>query len=186
MSRAVQRMQLEITRDYRGRALPAPHCATIVLSRDATDWLVELDAPYFADPPPSQAAGSLDGLWNYEVSELFIADDREHYLELELSPHGHHLALELNGVRRVVRSGLPVSYEVAITRSERAPVDGVVGRYHGLARVASALGPAAPTRVNAYLIHGEGAERCYCAHAPTLGETPDFHRLDRFVPLALT
>jgi hypothetical protein len=177
------RMSLAITRDYAGRVLPDSQHAHVVLTRDGDDWLVEVDAPYFDDPKPPAAVGVQDGLWNYEVSELFIADDAEHYLELELSPHGHHLALELDGVRRVVRSGLPVEYSVRIARSERVAEDGVVGRYRGLARVSRALGPAQPTRNNAYLIHGTGAERRYHACAPTLGEAPDFHQLDRFVAL---
>jgi hypothetical protein len=40
-------------------------------------------------------------------------------------------------------------------------------------------------RVNAYAIHGQGANRRYLAAYSVGGTAPDFHRLDRFVPLTL-
>jgi hypothetical protein len=172
---APQRMELAIERDYRGNALPESQRVQLSLQRTAAAWVVELDAPYFGDPAPSGPAGSHDRLWEHEVCEVFIADDAEHYLEIELSPHGHYLVLELNGVRQVVRSGLPIAYRVQIDRD----------RVRGRAEVPCAYGPQDPTRVNAYAIHGVGDQRRYCAHAPPLGAAPDFHRLACFVPLQL-
>jgi hypothetical protein len=145
---------------------------------------VDVDAPFFGDPAPQQPIGPTDRLWEYEVSELFIADDAEHYLEIELSPHGHHLVLELQGARNVVRARLPIAYAVSI--ASPLPGDaarGVQGRYRGQARVPAKYLPAQPTRANAYLIHGTGAARAYHAHSPPMGETPDFHRLASFVPM---
>jgi hypothetical protein len=168
---------LRIAHDFRGQALPAEQHAELRLSRRGDALQIELDAPYFGDPAPAAAIGACDRLWEYEVCELFIADAGERYLEVELSPHGHHLVLELDGVRRVVRSGLPISYRVALL-SDRP-------RYHGLALVPLAYLPARASRANAYAIHGVGAERVYCAHRPPGGHVPDFHRLESFVPLTL-
>jgi hypothetical protein len=177
-------LSLPIERDFRGHDLPLVHRARMTLGMERGALVIEVDAPYFGDPAPDSPVGPTDGLWEYEVSELFIADDAEHYLEIELSPHGHHLALELQGVRNVVRSQLPIDYAATIAGvDDRA--GGVRGRYRGLARVPAEYLPERPTRANAYLIHGSGAARAYHAHSPPLGVIPDFHRLSCFVPLVL-
>lgn len=167
-------IRLRIAHDWQGRALPPEHCAELTLQLRADALEIAVDAPYFADPAPPGPVGQTERLWEYEVCELFIADAAEHYLEVELSPHGHHLVLELRGVRKIVRSGLPIEYRVSCS----------TGRYQGLARVPRSYLPEGAARVNAYMIHGVGAERSYCAHAPPLGAAPDFHRLDSFVPLS--
>jgi len=176
-------MRLSIDRDYQGSALPEAHRAWLELTM-GSDWLeVAFDAPYFGDPPPPSIAGSTDRLWEYEVIELFIAGPGERYLELELGPHGHHLGLALSGVRRVERHGLPIDVAVRIDACADLGPHAPVGRYAGRARVPTSCLPEHPSRVNAYLIHGLGAARCHHAHAPVAGPTPDFHRLDCFVPL---
>ena len=52
---------------------------------DATIWI---DAPYHNDPAPSAPPGSLWGLWEFEVVEVFIVGDGGRYLEAEFGPHG--------------------------------------------------------------------------------------------------
>ncbi|MET0385718.1 MAG: hypothetical protein ABW321_07150 [Polyangiales bacterium] len=170
------RVGLAITHDFRGVPLPSGQHAQVWLHREADELCIAVDAPFFGDPAPSTPVGATDRLWEHEVCEVFIADADEHYLEVELSPHGHHLVLELRGVRRVVRSCLPISYTVQVDPA---------GRYHGQARVPWQYLPSAAARVNAYLIHGEGPARRYHAHSPTGGEVPDFHRLASFVPFQL-
>jgi hypothetical protein len=168
-------IRLRIAHTWQGQPLPPEQCAELQLQLHAEQLEIAVDAPYFADPAPPGPVGPTDRLWEYEVCELFIADMGEHYLEVELSPHGHHLVLELRGVRKVVRSSLPIAYQVTCS----------AGRYQGVARVPRSYLPEGAARANAYLIHGVSAERSYCAHAPPLGDVPDFHRLERFVPLAL-
>jgi hypothetical protein len=174
---------LRIEHDYRGRRLPVAEHALVRFGVQHAELIVDVDAPYYADPAPAAPVGSTDGLWEYEVCELFIADDAENYLEIELSPHGQHLVLELAGVRRVVRSLLPITYAATIDSFAQASA-GVPGRYRGRARLPLEYLPARPSRANAYLIHGLGDSRAYHAHSPAGGERPDFHRLDSFVPIA--
>lgn len=137
-------------------------------------WLLRVSAPFYGDPPPSAPVGATWGLWEHEVVEWFIAGPGEDYLEIELSPHGHHLALRLSGVRQVVERELPLSY----TASRGG------GRWSGEARIPVAWLPAGPWRVNAYGIHGLNDARIYLAAYPTSGQAPDFHQLDSFRPLA--
>lgn len=167
-------MRLAIERDWEGSPVSESERAWIAFSRRGERLAIEFDAPYFADPAPPRAAGATPGLWDYEVLELFLASPSEHYLELEFGPHGHHWALELQGVRNVVRQGLPLRYT--------ATIDGA--RYRGLAEVPMSYLPDEVTRGNAYAIHGTGAGRRYLAHAAVPGSRPDFHRLGCFVPIS--
>jgi hypothetical protein len=143
----------------------------LVLDDEALELFVE--APHHADPPPPGPAASHDGLWDFEVVELFLlgADDR--YLEVELSPHGHFLVLELAGRRHVAKSGHPLVFE--------ARIEGM--RWKGRATIPIAWLPPGLDRVNAYAIHGEGDGRRHLAARPLGGNEPDFHRLDDFAPL---
>ena len=176
-----EQQTLAIALDHRGRSLPAAHRARMRLSRDAHSLCIEITAPYFADPAPAAPVGATDRLWEHEVCEVFIADSAEHYLEIELSPHGHHLVLELDGVRNVVRAKLPIEYSARIEPG----VPGRLGTFHGWARVPWAYLPRPALRVNAYAIHGLEAQRCYHAHSAPGGDVADFHKLASFVPFQL-
>ena len=175
-------LHLRITRTWEGRPIPAREQVSFRLSADAGDLLIEVDAPFHDDPPPPGPPGPTDQLWNHEVAELLIVDEKSlngraepTYTELELSPHGHYLLLRLRGVRTVIENRIPISY--------RARIDG--DRWSGQARLPDRLLPPAPHLVNAYAISGAGNERRYLAMTPVPGAEPDFHRLDAFEPLIL-
>ena len=133
-------------------------------------WTVE--APFHSDPPPPGPPGPTDGLWNHEVVELFLVggDPAPTYVEIEISPHGHHLRLRLEGRRNIVESGLPLTFEASIRKD----------RWQGLVRLPRRHLPPTPHRLNAFAIHGQGASRRYLAWTPVPGPEPDFHRLDLF------
>lgn len=97
------------------------------------------------------------------------------YLEVELSPHGHHLVLRLAGVRRVVAAGLELDY--------RAAVDG--DRWRGEARLPRSWLPPTPHRAAAFAVHGTGGRRRHLSSLPLPGDAPDFHQPHRFPPLDL-
>jgi hypothetical protein len=177
----LDQQELSIAHDFRGRRLPKGRSALVRLRREGSELCIEVVAPYFADPAPTAPVGATDRLWEHEVVEVFIADAAEHYLEVELSPHGHHLVLELNGVRQVVRSRLPIAYSA---RVEPAP-PGQLGRFFGQARVPWDYLPKPARRVNAYAIHGPAEKRCYHAHSAPGGDVADFHQLSSFVPFQL-
>ncbi len=134
---------------------------------------VEVEASFHGDPPPSAPPGRCERLWEFEVVELFLLGRDEQYLELELGPHGHFLALRLAGRRRVVADDLPVEYA-----AERHGA-----RWLGRARARVADLPPGLVAANAYAIHGQGAARRHLAWTPVPGPAPDFHRLEHFAPL---
>ena len=178
----LEQQELAIAHDFRGQRLPESRSALLRLRREGDELCIEVVSPYFGDPAPTTPVGPSDRLWEHEVCEVFIADAAEHYLEIELSPHGHHLVLELNGVRKVVRAQLPIAYSARI---EPPAAPGQLGRFVGQARVPWEYLPRPALRVNAFAIHGPAAQRCYHAHSAPGGDVADFHQLSSFVPFQL-
>ena len=168
------RQELLIAQTWDGDAVPENERATLSLHLSSTALQISVEAPFYGDPAPSPSPGSTWELWNFEVVELFVLGrSEERYLEVELGPHGHHLVLQLHGRRNIVRKSLPLVFEAR----RSGP------RWSGQARVPLDLLPPRPWLGNAYAIHGTGPARRYLAWTSVPGDSPDFHRLDRFAPL---
>lgn len=172
---------LRIAHTWDGHPLTAEEIVVVRARATATHLHLEIDAPFHGDPPPAGPPGATDGLWDFEVVELFVVEAASvepgmppaaaRYTEIEFGPHGHHLVLRLEGVRGVVEKELAIDYS--------ARVEGA--RWRGAARIDRGLLPAGPYRVNAFAIHGAGASRRFLAATPTSdtsrpGAAPDFHR----------
>jgi hypothetical protein len=164
---------ISIDRDWLGAPAPTNECARASLAIRRDGFEVRVDAPLHEDPVPPGPPRSLDGLWRYEVVELFLLGVDERYLEIELSPHGHHLVLVLHGRRRIVSTVRDVLFAAERER----------GRWRGSAQLPLDRLPPGLRAWNAYAIHGSGAARRYLAAAPVPGAQPDFHRLEDFAPL---
>ncbi|KAH3791465.1 UPF0462 protein C4orf33 homolog isoform X2 [Dreissena polymorpha] len=140
--------------------------------------IIRVTGPYFNDPgvPANSTVGQpYMGLWDYEVAEAFFLNDRNQYLEVELSPHGLHLLLLLKGQRDSFKDQLPIQYTSNVINGGATWV--------GVAHVPAHYFPPKVTKFNAYAIHGSGAGRTYEAlyPVPTGKYTdPDFHKLDYF------
>lgn len=136
---------------------------------------LEVEAPLHGDPPPAGPPGPTWALWEHEVVELFVLGADERYLELELGPHGHHLVLQLHGLRQVVARQLPLDVVIRHTATH----------WQATARIPRDLLPPGPHCANAYAIHGVGDARRYLASTPVPGPKPDFHRLSCFPVVSL-
>jgi hypothetical protein len=170
---AERRKTILIERAWDGAGVGADERVRLDLALGADLLAIEVVAPFHGDPPPPGSVGSCDGLWEFEVVELFLVGDGERYLEIELSPHGHHLALELQGPRNVIECGLELRY--ACRRDATS--------WRGRAEVEARRLPSGLRAANAFAIHGTGPGRRYLAAWPTGGERPDFHRIASFPPL---
>jgi hypothetical protein len=176
-------------------------------------FVVSVDAPFYADPKPHASASichhlphesthqtdgkgclNFDGLWNFEVVELFIKGKADKYLELEMGPHGHYLVLACEGYRQCFRRGIePVAYSASIADSRW--IGRLVCPLHFLPPATDV--PNAPFSFNAYAIHNQqpgqpkqGDGRVYCSSFPPESasgpyQVADFHKLELFHPLLL-
>lgn len=167
--------EIRIDRQWDGTPLPAGQVALVRLRRSAEALVVEVVAPYADDPAPAGPPASTWQLWEHEVVELFLAGPGEEYVELELSPHGHWLALRLRGTRNIIEREVPV----------QARAVHLGARWTGRIRVAAAALPDGPWRALATAVRGVGAARQWHASTTLPGDQPDFHQLDRFVPISL-
>ncbi len=163
-------MTLRVGSTWDGAPCRPDEVATVALEDTPDGLRVSIEAPFHGDPAPTAPPGPLWGLWEHEVVELFVLGAGDRYTELELGPHGHHLLLRLEGRRNPVETLLPVD-----AHWERHG-----GRWRATTVLAPAVLPPRPWRLNAYAIHGTGAERRYLAWAPVPGPQPDFHRLEHF------
>lgn len=155
-------------------AAPAPR---VQIWREGPDCVVGIASPVFGAAPPPGPPGRCWRLWEHEVVEVFLAGPgapaEAPYVELELAPTGHWLALRLRGTRTIVDDDLPV----------RARAGRRGDRWTGELRLPWASLPDGPLRVLATAAHGPPGARRYLAHVPLGGAAPDFHQLERFTPL---
>lgn len=137
----------------------------------STDGLVfSVEAPWHEDPAPPGAPGVLDGLWDYEVSELFIASSSGRYVEVEVGPWGHQLVLAFSEPRQRQADPLRLDWLEVIRSGDRWRARGCVGR---------SLIPDGADRAAAFAMRGV-APRRHLTSCPLPGPTPDFHQPHSF------
>ncbi|MEM6927535.1 MAG: hypothetical protein AAF602_11440 [Myxococcota bacterium] len=168
-------IELAIDRTWDGTPISDAERAVLRLAIEGDDLVIDVDAPFHGDPKPAGPVGPTDRLWEHEVVELFVVGDQETYTEIELSPHGHHWVLRLEGIRQAVEKGVDITFTPRIAGD----------RWTGRARVA--LGHLPPVRrtANAFRIAGVGPERRFFAWRAVPGDGPNFHRLEHFGPWPL-
>ena len=162
---------IRIEHSWDGTPVPSAHWIDLQIAFSDLAIEVHIDAPFYGDPPePLSAVGPTDKLWEHEVVEVFLLGQDGRYTEIELAPSGHHLVLQLHGVRNVVATRLPIEFSAVKTEK----------RWTGKAVIPVALIPDGPLYGNATAIHGSGVDRSYLSWVPLDGPEPDFHQPDRF------
>ncbi len=166
-------LRLAIDKTWNGGEAAESEIARLVLCSSREGLRLEVEAPFHDDPRPPAAVGSTWELWRYEVIELFVLGEAEHYTEIELGPHGHYLVLRCEARRKIVERHLTLDFRPRRSGS----------RWSAMLTIPWDYLPEEPFRLNAYCIHGQGHERRYLAWQSVPGKEPDFHRLEYFLPL---
>ena len=137
------------------------------------DLSIALDAPFANDPQPNCVKNACWKLWNFEVVELFLVGEGEPapYTEIEISPWGKHLVLQLLGSRNTIAKKLPLQI-LSLERGEK--------RWTAQAVISKKLLPKGDLKVNAYRVSGVEPNRHYHVMTPMVGPEPDFHLIDQF------
>lgn len=183
------RVRLSIASTWDGTPIDRSEIATVSFEMHDTEGVIEVEAPFHGDPSPAgpdgrhAPPGRYEGLWEYEVVELFLVGDRGAYLELEFGPRGHWLALLFSQPRDCVRRDLAVAVdEIAIDPHAGPHRD---RRWRGRFRIAHGDTMREIVAANAFAIHGIGAGRRYLAAHPLPGDVPDFHQPGRYPALEI-
>jgi len=144
--------------------------------------IITIDAPFYNDPVvPENVSTELpvDGLWDYEVVEVFFLGENDEYLEIEVAPSAHYLMLYLAGVRNATNQTLPLPYPVLTVQYPREDPN----RWAGQILVPKEYFPCGVSKFNAYAIHKSDPNRNYMSLFPVptgAYPEPDFHRLEYF------
>lgn len=163
-----------IAHTWDGHSIAERDQVSLSLRWDAHFLCVDVVAPFYRDPAPSQAPRSTWGLWEYEVVEAFLVGEDGHYTELEWGPHGHFLGLRLDAPRSITHKEDPMEYTTKIEGD----------KWYGFAKISREFLPSTINRINFFAIHGVGESRQYLAYHPLPDSKPNFHQPHRF-PLFL-
>lgn len=173
--RAPARIRLPIDRLWNGAPCELPLRGAVSLSRvgDALDLRAELHQPLPPRVAPAPPGTRVEGLWAYDVVELFLAGAGGRYLEIELDAAGHFLALEFRAPRVLANAhrGLVLRVEHGLA----------IDAWWAAARLPLALVPPGLRAANAFAI----AAGRHLAWHPVPGKTPDFHQPATFPALGL-
>lgn len=174
---------LRLDHAWNGALAPAGTGGAARLERAGPDLLLSWDV--LAREPlrsPASDPAFHDGLWEHDVVELFLAQERlpsgpVRYLELEAGAAGHWLALDLADVRRR-RAELP---DLSVRMRGRVTCEGHGHRWQGrLAvperEVVAVVGPGPWRGLAAAGLGGSATPRVYLTSARLPGQRPDFHQ----------
>ncbi len=172
---------ITITHHWDGTALPREEQVEFSVAQEGERVMVRATAalPYGICAPHAPV-GFTDGLWEYDVLELFAVAPDGTYIEIELGPRGHWLAYWFSLYReRVVRE---------IDRTQLVYTAQLVGSSWSVeCSFPSAWLPSqwADLRWNCYQIRrrGDAGEYDYLAWKSDPTVAPDFHRTECFASL---
>lgn len=171
---------LGIPRDWSGAtAHPAP-CYCLAMDQARLWFLAHHRRPANLHAG-ARPGGFLEGLWNHDVAELFLAHPESgRYLEFNLASNAAWWMCEFTAPRTRHPSG-PMP-EVATFAELAADGSWLAAMAIPLDLLRARIGFAETTRANVTMILESPAQRFYTATSLP-GDTPDFHQPEHFAPV---
>jgi hypothetical protein len=124
--------------------------------------------------PPAPRDTRVDGLWEYDVVELFFAGADGTYTEVELGPGGHYLVLSFDDVRH--RSNAYEGREFDHRNASTTP-----GTWQSVIQLPWDVLPKHIAGMNGFVSAGGH----HLAWSPVPGATPDFHQPSAYPAVTL-
>ncbi len=165
-------MNLEVKRRWNGDECPDKSIrGNFQVERTDGGLLITATAPKFSvEHHPNAPSGKrFDGLWDYDVLEIFFVGEDGKYIEVELGTAGHYLVLGFDGVRRRANDFYDHVFEHTFYREKDGSTINTIF-------IPNDILPPLITRVNAFII----ANQEFLAHAPLPGAKADFHQPDAY------
>ncbi|KAF2363157.1 Chitin binding domain [Trinorchestia longiramus] len=182
--------EYEIKTEWNGKAIEDRPFISFNFNKIEAGLEIEVTAPFFNDAAPTTTLADLSpSIHQYEVFEVYFANDQDQYLQIMLNPWGFRKAMLYDGVRTWIQNG-GVEFNFSILQREFGK-GGRPGQWRGSALVPPSFFPPNVTRMNAAAQHGHGDLRVYELLYPAPADStdypePDFHRLELFKPLDFT
>jgi hypothetical protein len=174
---------LGLGKDWQGRPLGVP--AGFCLAEDGKRlWFVAHHRRPAELHPRSRPGLFQAELWKHDVAELFLADPVSgRYFEFNLAPNGAWWSCEFTAPR-VRAEEVEIAFPEVATFAELAPDGGWVAAM-AIPRdlLEARLDFGAGTRLNVAFILGSPEQR-FLSAVDLGGGEPDFHRPDKFGPIA--
>jgi hypothetical protein len=169
--RAPARLRLAIERLWNGERCEAGIRGAVELARagERLALRAELWQPGAPRVPAAPAGARVEGLWEYDVVECFLAGAGGRYLEVELGAGGHFLALSFRARRE--RADAHEALRPLVVHG-RTPG----GAWWAALELPLAMLPPGLRALGAFAI----AEGRHLAHHPLPGAAPDFHQPERW------
>lgn len=150
--------------------------ADVEISQNKEGIIVRVQAPMLLEQtiPDAPMGSRVEGLWNFDVVELFLVGAGHQYLELELGAGGHFLILAFDSIRH--RSNSYESFQ-PIVRFEKT------AEKHWVSEVTLPwkIIPENVRALNAFAIMAGQ----FLSYGALPGNEPDFHQPDFFPAASL-
>lgn len=165
-------LSLNIERLWNGDPCPDERVRAVVqLSANTEGMVVRVESPILHEQkiPDAPIGSRMDGLWNFDVVELFFVGPGHRYLELELGAGGHFLLLSFESIRH--RSDEHLQFQPLLRyrkTQEKTWISELTLPWNVVPENLRAL--------NAFMI----ASGQFLALSPLPGDKPDFHQPDFF------
>ncbi len=151
--------------------------ADVKLSQLVQGLHIFVEAPILHEQmvPDAPIGSRVDGLWEFDVVELFFVGPGHEYVELELGAGGHFLFLSFNSVRHCANNHVDFKPVVRYKKtSNKTWTSEITLPWKFL--------PENMRAMNAFMI----AAGKFLAYSPVVGAVPDFHQPDQFPNLILS
>lgn len=173
-----EELHCSISNLWNGTAADQSLHAGVWISQSVRGILVRVHSKIHpsSQSPTAPAGSRVDGLWQYNVVELFLVGVNDQYLEIELSESGHWLVLGFESVRK--RSHAYEDFIPEFTHS----IDANYGTWESSILIPWSIIPENLSRMNAFsIIEGQ-----YLALNSVPGLEPDFHQPSTYPLVILT
>lgn len=164
-------LHLHIERYWNGQPCDdARYGVQVWLNHSENGLTLKVTAAVFAEQriPDAPTNQPCEGLWDYDVVELFLVAENGQYLEVELGAGGHWLALSFDGVRHRSNSYPDFVPKRVFEKGEQTWTSSVIIPWSMIPRPISAL--------NAFAI----CQGSFLAYNPVPGPVANYHQPQTF------